>query len=156
MQRNNQGEWCARLSSAQQHASECEGLSALRDILDWCMDADPIGLKRTKNPAACRGGSPAMKTAQQRPPVGVVGGSRNLSSLGAPPATSRRTRAEGPSFRAVMPKLGRAPSGCGGVGVGLGGGSQSVLSPESELLDTGDGGEGSSRSHAAVAVVRPL
>jgi hypothetical protein len=127
MQRNNQGEWCARLSSAQQHASECEGLSALRDILDWCMDADPIGLKRVKNPAACRGGSSAMRTAQQRPPVGVMSGSRNLSSLGAPPAVSRRTRAEGPSFRAVMPKLGRAPSGCGGVGVRLGGGSHSEL-----------------------------
>ena len=42
MQRNNQGEWCERLSSAKQHASGCEGLSALRDILDWCMDADPI------------------------------------------------------------------------------------------------------------------
>ena len=68
-----------------------------------------------------------MKTTQQRPPVGVMGGSRNLSSLGAPPATSRRTRAEGPSFRAVMPKLGRAPSGCGGVGVRLGGGSHSEL-----------------------------
>ena len=36
MQRNNQGEWCERLSSAQQHASECEGLSALRGILDRC------------------------------------------------------------------------------------------------------------------------
>ena len=43
MQRNNQGERCKRLSSAQQHASECEGLSALRVFLDWCMDADPIG-----------------------------------------------------------------------------------------------------------------
>ena len=42
MQRNNQDERCERLSSAQQHASECEGLSALRDILDWCMDAGPI------------------------------------------------------------------------------------------------------------------
>ena len=39
MQRNNQGEWCERLSSAQQHASKCEGLSALRDILDWCSAA---------------------------------------------------------------------------------------------------------------------
>ncbi len=37
MQRNNQGERCERLSSAQQHASECEGLSALRVFLDWCM-----------------------------------------------------------------------------------------------------------------------
>jgi len=44
MQRNNQGEWCKRLSSAQQHASKCAGLSALRDILDRCMDADPIAV----------------------------------------------------------------------------------------------------------------
>ena len=36
MQRNKQGERCKRLSSAQQHASECEGLSALRVFLDWC------------------------------------------------------------------------------------------------------------------------
>ena len=49
MQRNNQGEWCEnqgewceRLSDAQRHASKCVGLSALRDILDRCMDANPI------------------------------------------------------------------------------------------------------------------
>jgi hypothetical protein len=42
MQRNNQGEWCKRLSSAQQHASKCAGLSALRDILDRFMDVNPI------------------------------------------------------------------------------------------------------------------
>ncbi len=38
MQRNNQGEWWKRLSRAQQHASKCAGLSALRDILDRCTD----------------------------------------------------------------------------------------------------------------------
>ena len=42
MQRNNQGEWCERLSTAQRHARKCAGLSALRDILDRCMDANPI------------------------------------------------------------------------------------------------------------------
>ena len=42
MQRNNQGERCKRLSSAQQHASECEGLSALRVFLDWCTSASAV------------------------------------------------------------------------------------------------------------------
>ena len=42
VQRHIQGEWCERLSSAQRHASKCKRLIALRDILDRCMDADPI------------------------------------------------------------------------------------------------------------------
>ena len=50
MQRNNQGERCELLSSTQQHASECEGLSALRVFLDWCRRAvgrsDEAGAER--------------------------------------------------------------------------------------------------------------
>ena len=30
------------VSGSQQYASKCEGLSALREILDWCIDAYPI------------------------------------------------------------------------------------------------------------------
>ena len=40
---------------------------------------------------------------------------------------TRRAPAEGPSFRAVMPMLGRAPSGRGVVTVGFGGGDHSEL-----------------------------
>ena len=65
MQRNNQGERCERLSSAQQHASECEGLSALRGILDKCMDASPIFFVATR----FLGRLPWRR----RPPVEVLG-----------------------------------------------------------------------------------
>ena len=80
MQRNNQEERCERLSSAQQHASECEGLSALRDILDWCMDAGPIwfvaarflGRLPWRDPRAEK-----KKTTWRRSPVEVLGSDRN-------------------------------------------------------------------------------